>query len=134
MKRSLGTIAAVAAFALTLAACGGNTKPAGTTAPSSRASSGPATSGPAVTIAMFVFQPGSLSVSAGTKVTWTNTDEILHTVTAGSGSEDATGLYDGQLPDAGATFSFTFEKAGTYEYFCDRHPSVPGMHGAIVVT
>lgn len=132
MKRSV-TIFAAPVLALALAACGGDGSPV--SRPASTPASSPGTqSGPAVSIAMFTFTPATLTVAAGTTVTWTNTDQILHTATAGSGPDDKTGVFDGQMSDAGTTFAFTFQEAGTYPYFCDRHPGVPGMHGTIVVT
>jgi hypothetical protein len=75
--------------------------------------------------------PGRLQrrgVGTGTQVTWTNKDQILHIVTAGttSGGDDASksGLFDTPLDGAGKTFTYTFDKSGTYTYFCDRHHSM----------
>jgi plastocyanin len=88
----------------------------------------------AVTVKGFVFDPSPLTVEVDTDVTWTNQDQILHTVTAGttSGGDDAakSGLFDIPLDGAGKTFTFTFDKSGTYQYFCDRHHS---MMGKVVV-
>jgi len=83
----------------------------------------------AVTIKTFQFAPAQLQVAAGTKVTWSNTDEIEHTVTAGT-PDKQTGLFDSALDGKGTAFSFTFAKAGTYDYFCMRHNF---MHGSVVV-
>ena len=83
-----------------------------------------------VRISSFRFQPAELDVAAGTTVTWTNDDAILHTVTTGTsvkkddfGNYDITpdGRVDGSLPDKGTTFSFTFTTPGEYAYFCSRH-------------
>lgn len=132
MKRFIGA----SVIALTLAACGGaandGSSKDGGTRPVGGGSPSPATAG-AVEIAMFTYTPAEVAVKPGTTVTWTNTDQILHTVTAGGGPDDVRGDFDGQLPDAGATFEFTFDKPGRYEYFCTRHPGVPGMHGIVVV-
>jgi plastocyanin len=88
----------------------------------------------AVTVKGFVFDPSPLTVEVDTDVTWTNQDQILHTVTAGttSGGDDAakSGLFDTPLDGVGKTFTFTFDKSGTYQYFCDRHHS---MMGKVVV-
>jgi plastocyanin len=57
-------------------------------------------------------------------VKWTNQDSAAHTVTADDGSFDS-----GQMAQ-GATFSFTFSKAGTFSYKCGNHPT---MLGKVVV-
>ena len=83
-----------------------------------------------VQISSFRFQPDELTVAAGTTVTWTNDDAILHTVTSGTSvKKDDFGNYaitpdgriDGTLADKGQTFSFTFTTPGDYAYFCSRH-------------
>lgn len=83
-----------------------------------------------VQISGFRFQPTELTVAAGTTVTWTNDDAILHTVTSGTsvkkddfGNFDITpdGRINGTLADKGQTFSFTFATPGEYAYFCSRH-------------
>lgn len=71
-----------------------------------------------VQIKGFAFNPGTLSVAVGTKVTWTNDDSVAHTVTANDGSFDS-----GQL-QPGNSFSHTFSKAGTIAYHCNNHPSM----------
>jgi plastocyanin len=77
-----------------------------------------------VTIQNFAFAPVSLTVAAGTKVTWTNQDSTAHTVTADNGS------FGSQHLATGTTFSETFSKAGTYAYHCSIHTS---MKATIVV-
>jgi plastocyanin len=86
------------------------------------------------TTAALRFDPASLTVAAGTKVTWTNAGGGFHTVTGGdAGTKDDASPIDGQLPAEGNTYSVTFDKAGTYKYYCAPHaPS--GMVGEIVVT
>lgn len=66
-----------------------------------------------------------VTVPVGTKVTWVNRDDIPHTVV----SEDLTTFRSRPL-DTDETFSFTFEKAGTYKYFCSIHPK---MTASVVV-
>lgn len=66
------------------------------------------------------FSPSSLTVTAGTTVTWTNKDAIGHTVTSN------TNLFKSGTLSNGGTFSFTFATAGTYSYFCSIHPSMVG--------
>jgi plastocyanin len=70
----------------------------------------------AVAIANFAFSPATLTVTAGTTVTWTNRDTDAHTVTTPSGP-----LHSPAMP-TGATFSYTFTRAGTYHYLCTIHP------------
>jgi len=85
---------------------------------SDRPSTGPEppSSGNAVAIMNFAFVPPSLSVPSGTTVTWTNQDDVTHTVTADDGKS-----FDGSL-NPGQTFQFTAVTPGTYTYFCRLHP------------
>ncbi len=81
--------------------------------------------GSAITIRVFQFQPGQLDVKAGSRVTWTNQDDIEHTVTSGT-PDRPDGRFNSRLSGKGATFSFTFTQPGTYSYFCNRHQSMRG--------
>ena len=72
----------------------------------------------------FMFAPGSLTIDAGSTVTWTNKDEEPHTVVSDSG------LFRSGAIDTDQSFSFRFEKPGTYKFFCSIHPR---MVGTIVV-
>ena len=83
-----------------------------------------------VAISTFQFRPGSLVIPPGTRVTWTNGDEIEHTVTAGVPDAPAGG-FSGDLATQRATFAHRFTRAGTFAYFCERHPF---MRGEIRVT
>jgi plastocyanin len=98
---------------------------AGCAAPSTGGSpqgSGGGTAGNnAIAIKNFSFEPAGLEVKAGTAVTWTNQDSTDHTVTADDNS------FNSQAIAPGATFSFTFQKAGTYKYHCSIHPSMVGQ-------
>jgi plastocyanin len=80
----------------------------------------------AVTIDNFMFAPATLTVPAGAKVIWTNRDSEPHTVLAA----EPKGLFKSQALDIDDSFSFTFDKPGTYTYFCSIHPH---MTGTIVV-
>jgi len=71
-----------------------------------------------VKIDNFSFSPATLEIKAGTTVTWTNADDIPHTVV----SNDK--FFKSKLLDTDQKFSFTFEKAGTYPYFCSLHPKM----------
>jgi plastocyanin len=95
----------------------------------------PAT-GTTVTIQDFAFSPSTLTVKAGTKVTWTNNDGATHDVasTDGPGTDAATtGLFAGGPLGSGESFSYTFAKAGTYYYECTIHASMATMHAAVIV-
>jgi amicyanin len=79
----------------------------------------------AVSIDNFTFTPPSLTVKAGTTVTWTNKDDIPHGI-ASSGNAFA----KSPALDTDQNYSFTFTTPGTYQYFCYIHPH---MVGTIVV-
>jgi len=64
------------------------------------------------------FSPSTITVSAGSTITWTNKDGVSHTVTSN------TGLFDSGTFGSNGTFSFTFPTAGTYPYYCAVHPSM----------
>jgi plastocyanin len=68
----------------------------------------------------FAFDPGSISVAAGSKVTWRNEDPTEHTVTATDGSFSSTPIANGK------GFVVTFAKAGSFSYFCQIHPTMKG--------
>lgn len=96
-------------------------------APASSPAATAPVAGSAVTIQNFAFAPTSLKVKAGTTVTWTNKDTDAHTVTSsGSGGP----LHSAPLT-TGATYRYTFTKAGTYAYLCTIHPF---MTATVVVT
>lgn len=96
--------------------------PAGTT---SATGSPAAVGGDAVSIENFTFAPATLTVLAGSTVTWNNHDEEPHTVAATDGSFHSPGM------GTGTTYSHTFPTAGKFDYVCSIHPS---MHGTVVVT
>jgi plastocyanin len=94
----------------------------------------------AISIKGFAFNPATITVAKGTTVTWTNEDTVNHTVTTGtppptqapaaSGASPAPsaslskgdGRIDSGRVDATKTFAFTFNEAGTFNYFCAVHP------------
>jgi plastocyanin len=79
-----------------------------------------------VKIDNFSFAPATLTVAAGTTVTWTNRDDIPHTVV----STDDPRAFRSKVLDTDEKFSYTFTKAGTFPYFCSVHPK---MTGTVVV-
>ena len=72
-----------------------------------------------VMIDNFTFEPAQLTVKVGTTVTWTNRDDIPHTVVSA-------GKFRSKTMDTDGTFSFTFTTAGEYKYFCSLHPHMTG--------
>ena len=80
----------------------------------------PAPAVAAVQIGNFTFKAQVLTVKPGTTVTWTNADDIPHTVTSN------TGVFKSKVLDSGDKFSFTFAKPGQFGYFCSLHPHMTG--------
>jgi plastocyanin len=77
-----------------------------------------------VKIDNFVFGPETITVPVGATVTWTNKDDIPHT------SVSTEGVFKSKVLDTDEKFSYTFNKAGTYSYYCTIHPK---MIGKVVV-
>lgn len=119
-------IAAVVVALAALAGCGGggDDEAASAEAPSEAAG------GAAVVIKTFNFEPDPITVAPGTTITFSNEDKIDHTVTAGTREAPTPDVFDGQLPEQGATFELVLDEPGTYDYFCSVHN---GMAGQVVV-
>jgi plastocyanin len=81
----------------------------------------PAPPAAAVSIANFTFKSPVVTVKRGTTVTWTNADDIPHTIM----SKD--GVFKSKVLDTGDHFSFTFAKSGQFGYFCSLHPHMTGI-------
>lgn len=119
--------APTATVAATTSTAAAPTQPA-TARPSVPATVGAAASAPAATasgtinvkIVDFAFDPAMLTVPVGTKVTWTNTG-VQHTVLS------VDGLFSSKILERGDTFSFTFDKAGMFDYVCGLHPNMKAM-------
>jgi plastocyanin len=79
----------------------------------------------AVSIDNFTFGPQSVTVKAGTIVTWTNKDDIPHGIASANNA-----FTKSKALDTDDSYSFTFTTPGTYKYFCYIHPH---MTGTIVV-
>lgn len=82
-----------------------------------------------VFIVSMAFSPASKTVAVGTTVKWINKESLTHTVTSGSPGSPSGIFNSGNLGQNGE-FSFTFNQAGTFNYFCAIHPS---MTGTIIV-
>jgi plastocyanin len=72
-----------------------------------------------VSIDNFTFSPAALTVKVGDTVTWTNRDDIPHTIVSA-------GKFRSKALDTDNSFSFTFTAAGDYQYFCSLHPHMTG--------
>src|SRR5438067_1696484 len=122
----------VAGVAL-VAACGGSSSPS-------------APSGPQVTISDFSFSPSTLSIKAGTTVTWVNQGPMPHDTTSDTGAWASASLAPpgggggpyGGGETAGGSFHFTFNTPGSYPYHCNLHPPTNSLYrnfvGTITVT
>jgi plastocyanin len=73
------------------------------------------------------FSPATITVSAGTTITWFNKGGVNHTVTS-----DTTGLFNSGDVVPGSSYSFKFTNPGTYPYKCIYHVSM-GMVGTVIV-
>ena len=72
------------------------------------------------------FSPAMVSINAGDTVEWANIDTAAHTVTGGSPAMGPSGVFDSSLLMASANYAFTFDEAGSYDYFCMVHPWMVG--------
>ena len=73
-----------------------------------------------VSIQGFAFNPSSMTIDVGDSVTWTNNDGSSHTASSTSGPVS----FDSGTLSGGATFTFTFNTAGSYDYRCNIHTSM----------
>ena len=77
-----------------------------------------------INIKSFTFNPETVTIDAGTVVTWVNMDDVKHTATSDEN------MFDSPLLEKGDKFSYTFSEPGTYTYYCKPHPY---MVGTIIV-
>jgi plastocyanin len=95
------------------------------------ATTAPAAGGGEVVVEIqdFQFAPQTVTVAPGTTVRWVHTGQVQHTVTSD------TGLFDSDILAGGQEFSFTFNEAGTFPYFCELHGVAGGggMAGSVIV-
>jgi plastocyanin len=137
-SKRLPVLVAAAALLVLVSACGSS---GGSSAGSSgKGASAPSSAAPnTVTTKLLSFMPQTLTVKAGTKVTWTDSDDIGHTVTTGTFTVGSDQLRTSEHPDGvidmplkqGTDVTYTFTKPGKYVYYCSIHK---GMNGEIVVT
>lgn len=105
----------IAALAVAVLSIFGATRATNASSSLAEAAQGSATE---VRIDNFAFGPQTLTISAGTTVTWINRDDIPHTVVS------TDGVFKSKVLDTDDKFSYTFAKAGTYPYFCSIHPKM----------
>jgi plastocyanin len=136
-KTAALAIALGATVAAALAGCGDSSAPAAR--PGAAVTGGNASTADTVTARLLSFGPATLTVRAGTTVTWHAGDGIAHTVTTGTYRVGGDGLRTSEMPDGrldkplaqGTDVRFSFGTPGTYSYFCSIHK---GMNGTVVVT
>jgi plastocyanin len=136
--RSFKIVLVGSAIVLATAACG-SSGDSGASAGSPSLSQSQSGSSAKVVTKLLSFEPKKLSVKVGTTVTWEVSDQIGHTVTTGTFTLGGDGLRSAQQPDGkvdmplakGKPVSYTFDKPGTYTYYCSIHK---GMNGEVEVT
>jgi len=112
-KRSIGLRAAAIGALLAFGAAAG---------PASKPQSAEHAHADKIVIDNFAFEPSTLTVSAGTVLTWLNEDDAPHTVV---GTDPESPIESPPL-DTGERYSLTLERPGTYRYFCSLHPHMTG--------
>jgi amicyanin len=81
----------------------------------------PATGVTKIVMQNSAYQPGNTQVRVGTTVTWTNQDDVPHTVTFRN-SMPGSSMMGSSMMTHGQSFSYTFRMPGTYQYYCTVHP------------
>ena len=73
------------------------------------------------------YMPYNAALDIGGEAMWHNVDTMAHTVSSGTPAEGLDDVFDSGLVPAGGMFSYKFEEAGTYDYFCMVHPWMTGI-------
>jgi len=73
------------------------------------------------------YMPYNAALDPGGEAMWHNVDTVAHTVSSGTPAEGLDDIFDSGLVLAGGMFSYKFEEAGTYDYFCMVHPWMTGI-------
>ncbi len=76
------------------------------------------------------YSSGAIKIKIGDIVTWENKDDAIHSIVSGNPSEGPSGIFDSSAITAGKTFSYKFDKGGTFHYFDMIHP---WMNGQVIV-
>ncbi len=112
MKKTIVSAVTIVAVALAIAPSGGT---------EARPVAGDQNGKYEVKIDNFSFSPATLNVPVGATVTWTNRDDVPHTIVSSEGK-----ILKSPVLDTDQKFSYTFSKAGTYPYYCGIHPKMTG--------
>ena len=113
-------------IALPLAGCTGSGSTAGTTTTAAATTAAETNAAKnEISIESNTFKPDNVTIKVGGTITWINNDSYAYTVKASNGEFDSGNMA------SGATFSFTFDKEGSYDYICGIHTF---MKGTITVT
>src|SRR5215469_9469262 len=113
-----------------LAACAGGSTGTTPAATATQASNAPVVMITTDSIGTFTFSPATITVKAGTTVTWKNVTTAAHTVTSDDGGKAFDSGTSNPIAAQTGTFSFTFKTPGTFTYHCSFHPF---MKGTIIV-
>jgi plastocyanin len=138
-SRTARTLLVTAACSTLLlsAACGSSDDAASTGTTGTAASNA---DGPSVNTALLAFDPETVKVSKGQTVTWVGGDDITHVLVEGTYKVGSDKLRTEQTDDKafnlrltkkGQQVSHTYDKPGTYTYYCTIHH---GMNGTVVVS
>jgi len=131
--RSSVAAAAVLSVLLTTAACGGSSS-------SGARSTSRSTADASVNTALLAFDPKEVRIKAGQTVSWVGGDNITHVLVEGTYDVGADGLrtketddkaFSLRLTKKGQQVTHTYDKAGTFTYFCTIHK---GMNGTVTVS
>jgi len=130
-SRKLVTLFVILLFSFGLiAGCSGNDKPAKTSVRAKRTVNKKAPQGNNVWMKNLAFVPKVKVIKVGTTVTWINKDIAMHTVQSGIPGKPINTI-SSKTMGKGQKFSFTFNKKGTFLYFCTTHPTI--MQATIIV-
>lgn len=116
-----------------LAACGGSSTGtgSGTTATTpTQANNAPVVMITTDSSGTFTFSPATITIKAGTTVTWKNVTTVAHTVTSDDGGKTFDSGTSNPVAAQTGTFTFTFKTPGTFTYHCSFHPF---MKGTVIV-
>ncbi|MFA5892044.1 MAG: plastocyanin/azurin family copper-binding protein [Actinomycetota bacterium] len=125
--RTARMLTLVAVLSVVAVSCGGKTTGTPGTSPTPSVVSSSHADAPTVAVKDNVFEPAELTVAVGTMVMWKWEGSLPHTVTADDKLFDS-----GDAAQTTGTFMYTFDKAGTYPYYCVVHGKV--MAGKIIVS
>jgi len=123
--RTIPLLAVIAALVVVLAACSSGASPSASASAEAAEESAAAEDEPEVRIVASNFEPGDLTVSAGTEVVFINDDGFGHTITEGTDGDAVDDpIVDEEIDGGGGEVRVTFDEAGTFDITCEIHPSM----------